>query len=324
MRTTSTGSSSRGERAAEAADAVPGTPSEVDAALRRLGVRPSRSYGQSFLVDRFAADALAALADGPAGAPVYEIGGGLGLVTRALLERGRRPLTVVERDRRLADHLARTFGAEVRVVRADATTFDFPPEATVVGSLPFATGTTIVLELLRRRVRRIAVMLQREVAERFAANPGGRTYGRPSILARLYGEPELWREVPSTSFYPRPKVDGRLLAHTARAGALPVRSVPTLEDAVRRLFASRRKQLGNLLPGLASPERPAARLAAAAGWPVGWEHARPEQLEPAAYFRLADVLSEEDAARSGRRATAGAGGPNDPPATARRAARDAA
>ncbi len=291
MATTSTASSSRGDPGPGAV-AVPGRPAEVEEALRRLGIRPSRTLGQSFLIDRFTADALAALADGPTGTPVYEIGGGLGLVTRALLERGRTPLTVVERDRRLVTHLVRTFGAAAEVRCADARTFPFPEGATVVGSLPFSSGTAIVLELLRRRVRRFAVLLQEEVAERFAAGPGSRAYGRPSIVARLYGEPELWREVPAEAFFPRPQVNARLFAHTARAGPLPVRSVAALENAVRRLFSSRRKQLGNLLPALAPAGVSAADLAGEAAWPPGWERLRPEQLPAEAFFRLANVLTE--------------------------------
>ena len=288
MSTTSTGSSSPASPR-RAGPEVPDGPRSVDEALRRLGVRPSRGLGQSFLIDRFAADALAALVGPGRDGPVVEVGGGLGIVTRALLDRGVRPLTVVERDRRLAEHLRRTFGDAVDVRCEDARRFDFPAGASVVGSLPFAAGTPIVLELLRRRVPRLAVLLQKEVAERFAALPGSRTYGRPSILARLYGEPELWREVGPEAFYPRPRVVGRLLSHTARPGPLPVPSVERLETVVRRLFASRRKQLGNLLPAVAGGRPEAAELALLAGWPEGWERLRPEQLPPEAYFRLAGV-----------------------------------
>jgi 16S rRNA (adenine1518-N6/adenine1519-N6)-dimethyltransferase len=284
--TTSTGSSSRA-RAPRPAARVPERPTDVAEALRRLGVRPARELGQSFLVDRFVADALAALAEPASGRPVVEVGGGLGIVTQALVDRGVRPLTVVERDRRFARHLEATFGPSITVQCADARRFDFPPGATVVGSLPYASGTAIVLALLARRVPRIAVLLQKEVAERFAAPPGGRSYGRPSILARLYGDPELLREVPPEAFYPVPRVASRLWAHTARTGPLPVPSVDALEDVVRRLFGSRRKQLGNLLPALAGGREEAERLAGGAGWPADWRRRRPEELPPEAFFRLA-------------------------------------
>ena len=294
MSTTSTASSSPPSRRAPG-PAVPDRPSAVEETLRRLGVRPSRGLGQSFLVDRYVADALAALAEPGSGRPVVEVGGGLGVVTRALLDRGVTDLTVVERDRRLADHLSQTFRGSLSVRCADALTFDFPPDATVVGSLPYSSATPIVLELLRRRVPRIAALLQKEVAERFAAGPGGRAYGRPSILARLYGEPELLREVGPLAFWPVPRVASRLWAHTARGGPLPVPSVERLEATVRRLFASRRKQLGNLLPQFASDRAGAEELARRARWPDGWARLRPEQLPPEAFFRLVAVA--EDRAR---------------------------
>lgn len=269
---------------------VPDRPTAVDEALRRLGVRPSRKLGQSFLVDRFVADALASLSEPGRGTPVVEVGGGLGIVTRALLERGVPHLTVVERDRRLAGYLTTTFGSAVDVRCEDARSFDFPRDATVVGSLPYSSATPIILELLRRRTGRLAVLLQKEVAERFSAEPGGRAYGRPSILARLYGEPELWRTVEPEAFYPVPRVASRLWAHTARGGPLPVRSVDRLESVVRRLFAARRKQLGNLLPSLAADRAEADLLAREADWPADWARRRPEELAPEAFFRLAQAL----------------------------------
>jgi len=293
--TTNTGSLSPAS-AATGPVGVPDRPAEVVETLRRLGVRPARGLGQSFLVDRFVADALASLAEPGSPGAFFEVGGGLGIVTRALVDRGVRGLTVVERDRRLADHLARTFGGSVEVRCQDARSFPFPAGSTVVGSLPFSSGTPIVLGLLRARVRRVAVLLQTEVAERFAAAPPGRAYGRPSILASLYGDGELFREVPPEAFFPRPKVSARLFAHTARTGPLPVRSVARLESVVRSLFASRRKQLGNLLPRLAAGGLGADTLAREAAWPDGWRQMRPEQLPPEAFFRLATVLE-------GRRAT---------------------
>ncbi len=287
MSTTSTASSSR-DRRPPAGPTVPERPAAVDETLRRLGVRPRRSLGQSFLVDRFVADALAALAEPGSGRPVVEIGGGLGIVTRALLDRGVADLTVLERDPRLARHLRSTFGEAVDVVEQDAREYRVPDGATVVGSLPYSAATAIVLGLLPRRLPRIAVLLQKEVADRLAAGPGGRAYGRPSILARLYGEPELLREVGPEAFYPRPEVTSRLWAHTAGPGPLPVTSVPRLEELVRRLFSSRRKQLGNLLPALVGGSSAAERLAAEADWPKGWSRLRPEQLAPEAFFRASD------------------------------------
>jgi 16S rRNA (adenine1518-N6/adenine1519-N6)-dimethyltransferase len=287
-RTSTASSSRRSPRDADGFD-VPERPEEIRAALRRIGVRPSRSHGQSFLVDPFVADAEAALALTDPPTPVVEIGGGLGMLTAALLRRGIEPLTVVERDPRLAAHLRATFSDRISVEERDALERPYDPTVGVVGNLPYSTATPLLLRLFAERVPRITFMIQREVAERLAAGPGSRAYGRLSIVARLYGDVELFRTVPPTSFEPEPEVESRLAVHIARPGPLPVPSVPEFEVAVRELFRSRRKQLGNLLPRLAGSDATAERLAERAEWPTDWARRRPEELAPEAYFRLACV-----------------------------------
>ncbi len=292
MSRTSTGSSSPRSRDRPGASApVPRRPAEVREALAALGVVPSKRLGQSFLVDPFVADAEAALAVEPPGTPVIEIGGGLGLLTEALLRRGIENLTVVERDRRLARHLRATFGRRVTVREEDALDLDLPAGTHVVGNLPFSSATPILLRLFARRVPRIVALVQKEVAARIGAGPGSRAYGRLSIAARLYGEVELYREVPAGSFYPVPAVSGQILVHTARRGPLPVPSVDRFEAIVRALFSSRRKQLGNLLPAVAGSEAGAETAARGAQWPGDWARRRPEELPPEAFFRLASELT---------------------------------
>lgn len=266
---------------------VPERPEEVRATLEALGVRPSRALGQSFLVDPFIADAEAALVEVPPGRPVVEIGGGLGILTAALIRRGVAPLTVVERDARLASHLRRVFGARVRVLEGDALRLPLPPTDAVVGNLPYAVATPILLAQLARRVPRVVFLVQEEVARRLAAAPGSKQFGRLSLIAQLYGEVELYRSVPPGSFYPVPEVTSRIGVHRARSGELPVPSIPEFERLTHALFSSRRKQLGNLLPRLTPSQEAADGLAAAANWPEGWRRLRPENLAPEAYFALA-------------------------------------
>jgi 16S rRNA (adenine1518-N6/adenine1519-N6)-dimethyltransferase len=280
--TTSTGSSSHRRP-------VPTRPEAIAESLAALGVRPDRGLGQSFLADPFVADAEAALVGTSPGEPVLEFGGGLGILTEALVRRGTRPLTVVERDPRLAAHLRRTFGGEVTVVEADARTYAVPgPFRAVAGNLPYSAATPILLRLFEARVPRVVAMVQSEVADRLHAGPGSRSFGRLSLAAALYGTVELYQPVPASSFVPAPRVASRVLLFTARPGPLPVLSVPAFERVVRTLFSSRRKQLGNLLPRLAS--NPVA-LAERAGLPPGWARQRPEQLSVEAFYRLADALA---------------------------------
>jgi len=289
---TSTGSSSRrNSLPIPAFSTVPEHPEEVLRTLERLGVAPSKRWGQSFLTDPFVADAEAALIDLPPGRPILEVGGGLGILTSAILRRGLGPLTVIERDRRLAAFLESAFGPRVQVLTADALEVDLPKVDCAVGNLPYSSATRILDRLLTARVPRIVFLVQQEVAQRMAAGPGSKEYGRLSIFAQLYGSVELYRSVGAEAFTPRPRVESRLAVHTARPDPLPVPSVPVLERAVSVLFSSRRKQLGNLLPRLSPSKEAAELLAKDAGWPADWRRRRPEELPPEAYFALATCLS---------------------------------
>ena len=294
MSTTSTGSSSpRSGAVASSPPHVPESPEEVRRALTGLGIRPSKRWGQSFLVDPFVADAEAALVDGALGRPVLENGGGLGILTAALLRRGLGPLTVLERDPRLAEFLRATFGRRVGVITADALEVELPPADCVVGNLPYSVATPILRRLFEARVPRIVFLVQREVAERIAAGPGSKQYGRLSIWARYYGSVELFRTVGPDAFSPRPEVESRLAVHVARPGPLPV-GPDTLERLLTTVFSARRKQLGNLLPRLFPSREEAERRALAAGWPRDWPRHRPEEFAPERYFDLGRRLERPD------------------------------
>ena len=302
MSRTSTASSSRRSATDDGSlPPVPERPDEVRAALDALGVRPSKEWGQSFLTDPFVADAEAALVELTPGRPVLEIGGGLGVLTAALLRRKLGPLTVIERDRRLARFLATTFGDRVRVVTGDALSVPLPPVDAVVGNLPYSVATPILLRLFSARIPRIVVLVQREVAERLAAGPGSKTYGRLSIAASLYGTVELFRTVGPEAFTPQPEVASRIVVHVARPGPLPVPSVPAFEEVLRRLFSSRRKQLANLLPRVVPDRGDVDEVAHRADWPADWARRRPEELPPKAYFALARALANPDGSRSASR-----------------------
>jgi len=277
-------------------DGVPRSGDEVRAVLRAIGVRPRRGWGQSFLIDPFVADAEAALAtDGDPGR-IVEIGGGLGVLTEALLRRATAPVTVIERDRHLAGHLRRVFGGRIRLVVGDALEVELPPADVVVGNLPFSVATPILDRLFDAGTPRIVAMVQREVADRLGAGPGSKAYGRLTLHAALFGRIETHQVVPATAFEPEPEVEGRLVTFDRRRGPPPVPSTATFERLVFALFAHRRKQLGNLLPSAVGSPAEAARVAALAGWPADWSHRRPEELPPQAYFDLATVVAHGAAA----------------------------
>jgi len=224
--------------------------------LRAHGLRPKKEWGQNFLGDPQVLDALAALARLRPGGTVVELGAGLGHLTRALLATGAR-VVAVERDRELAPILrAELPGAEV--VEADAKSFDLSAAAAggkvvVCGNLPYHLSSPILFHLLdqRRLVRRAVLLLQREVAERVAAAPGGRQYGVLSVLVQHAADAHIGLEVGRHAFTPPPEVDSSaLVLEFLDQPRAEVRDEARYRKLVKTAFAQRRKTLWNALAPL--------------------------------------------------------------------------
>ncbi len=233
--------------------------------LRALEARARKRFGQHFLDD---ADVVARIVRGARLQPgdrVVEIGPGLGVLTRALLDAGVQ-LTAVELDRDLAAHLRTAFPG-LHLVEADATKVDWAelvePGAKVVANLPYNVGTTVVMQLLRSgRFASLTVMLQREVVDRLMAAPSTRAYGALTVQAALWARPVFVAAVPPAAFYPRPKVQSAVVRldvweDAPRTGGMD----PLLVDRViRGAFAQRRKTLVNSLSSLYPKEDVARAL----------------------------------------------------------------
>ena len=265
------------------------TPATVHALLDAHGLHPKRSLGQNFLVDPNTARRVVTLADLPEGAPVLEIGPGLGSLTLALLDAGH-DVVALELDGRLADALQDVLVdagpdavARVRVERGDAVTVDLdallapaPSPRACVSNLPYNVAVPLVIRLLEEadHVERILVMVQREVGERLAAGVGDPQYGAVSVKVAYFAEAHVVGLVPPTVFVPRPKVDSALVRLHRRAE--PPVSVPSADGLfalVRAGFAQRRKMLRRSLAPLLG-DAAAAVLAAAGVAPT----ARAEEL----------------------------------------------
>jgi 16S rRNA (adenine1518-N6/adenine1519-N6)-dimethyltransferase len=233
--------------------AVTSRPSEL---LRRHGLRPKKEWGQNFLGDPRVLDALAALAELRPGETVVELGAGLGHLTRALAATGAR-VVAVERDRELVPILKAEL-ANVEIAEADAKSFDFAAAArggriVVCGNLPYHLSSPILFHLLDQRsaVRRAVLLLQREVAERVAAPPGGRDYGLLSVLIQHVADARIGLEVGRHAFTPPPEVESSALVLDflphARA---EIRDERRFRSLVKAAFAQRRKTLWNALKSM--------------------------------------------------------------------------
>ncbi len=214
-----------------------------------------RALGQHFLRDGGIARAIVDLVAPTAADLAVEIGPGQGALTGELARRAGRVLAL-EVDRTLVERVRAAFPA-VEVLAADARAWDWTSlarpaggRALVVGNLPYSVGTTILTALTRapRAIDAMALMLQREVAERVAAAPGSKVYGSLSVHVQLHWRVELALRVPPGAFRPPPKVESAVL----RLVPLPIPRVDLpdeqrFEAVVRAAFARRRKTLANAL-----------------------------------------------------------------------------
>jgi len=267
-------------------------------AIRELlddhGLAPRRDLGQNFVADPNTVRRIAELARVGPGDHVVEIGAGLGSLTLALAETGAT-ITAVEVDRGVVPVLSAIVeesGVDnVSVVEADAMAADWTtlidPSVeggwTLVANLPYNVGTPLVCDVLDDvpHVTRILVMVQREVAERFAADPGSRAYGAISVKAAYWGRARIVGHVPAAVFFPKPNVESALVEITR--GNPPDADPTALFELVKKAFGQRRKMLRKSLSGIVTPEQfDAAEVAPTA---------RPEELGVDAWVRLTNVIA---------------------------------
>lgn len=269
---------------------------QVQAWFDQTGGHPSRSLGQNFVVDPNTVRKIVRLADVGPETKVVEIGAGLGSLTLALAETGASVLAV-EIDRHVIDGLRENTCAHtnVTVVHADAMTLDWdvvlPPgdgPYTLVANLPYNIATPLIADLLDF-VPQIAVMLvmvQKEVAERFAATPRSRAYGAVTVKVAYWATARMVGVVPPTVFLPRPNVDSGLVRIDRHPdGPIVAEQVVRAQSIfalVKAGFAQRRKMLrGNLAGIVVESDFVGASIAPTA---------RAEELDVHAWVRLATAV----------------------------------
>lgn len=265
--------------------------------LRAFGVRPNRELGQNFLIDDNILRVIGDAAELDPSDVVLEVGGGLGVLSEFLAPRVAH-LHVIEVDRSLEAPLREALDPHDNAtlhledaVRTDLATLE-PPPGKVVANLPYGVAATVLLKSIGELpgAGLWVAMVQREVADRLAASPGGKSYGATSVLAQLACEVRFLRKVPRTVFHPEPNVDSALVV-LRRRGPAPAPEVVALVHAG---FAHRRKALAGslaLAPGAPPDVRDAARAALERiGHPPD---ARAERIAPEEWVRLADAIGRD-------------------------------
>lgn len=245
-----------------------GTPKRTKEIIAKYGFSFKKSLGQNFLIDGNVLNNIVAAAGLDETKGALEIGPGIGALTGRLAETAGR-VTAIEIDQRLIPILSDIFAEEehVTVIHGDVlkldlaelfrTQFDGMSGVSVVANLPYYVTTPILMKLLEERLplEHIVVMIQKEVAHRMAAKPGGKEYGSLSVAVQYYCVPELVCTVPHTVFIPQPNVDSVVIKLTVRdKPAVDVPDEAFFFRVVQASFAQRRKTLANNLTAFVGKE----------------------------------------------------------------------
>ena len=286
-------------------------PAEIRRTLKDAGLRARHSLSQNFLADPEVLERILGEAAPAPGRAILEVGPGLGFLTGGLLEAGAA-VTAVELDRGLAAFLRDRFAAELdggslRLIDGDALDLELttvvPPPYDVVANLPYHITSPILHRLLGHTPRpdRMVLMVQREVAERIAAPPGGMSY--LSVFVQYHARVRIAFEVAPTAFEPAPAVKSAVIVVEPYPADDRLPSAAA-EDALWRLvqasFRERRKMIHNVL-SRQLPVEPAQVSAALAAAGIDPDR-RPQTVAVGEWLALLEAFGEIGPDRRGRRA----------------------
>ena len=273
-------------------------PAQVRSLAARIGLRPTKSRGQNFLIDPNTVRRIVRTADLAVDDVVLEVGPGLGSLTLGLLGQvagvvaveidpllsGQLPGTVLDQAPALSGRLVVVTADALHVGAGD---LPGPAPTALVANLPYNVSVPVILHLLEAvpSLRRVLVMVQAEVADRLAAGPGTRVYGVPSVKARWYADVRLAGSVGRNVFWPAPNVDSGLVAMTRRPPPQTSAVRADVFAVVDAAFAQRRKTMRAALAGWAGSAAAAETALRAAGIDPS---VRGEALDVAAFAKIAE------------------------------------
>ena len=272
-------------------------PAEIRDLAAELDVTPTKKLGQNFLHDPNTVRRIVAAAELDPDDHVVEVGPGLGSLTLGLIDTAAS-VTALEIDPRLAGRLSTTvetfapqYAERLSVINTDAlkvarADFDVAPTA-LVANLPYNVSVPVLLHLLAElpSIRRVLVMVQKEVADRLAAQPGSKIYGVPSVKAAFYGDVSRAGTIGKHVFWPAPNIESGLVRIDVAADA-PREIRDSIFPLVDAAFAQRRKTLRSTLAGIYGSAAAAEDALRAAGIDPGL---RGEKLTVADFIRLGEA-----------------------------------
>jgi len=217
--------------------------------VHAIGVRPSRRFGQNFVVDPALIERMVEEANVRAEDNVLEIGGGTGSLTESLTKSRPRTLMVMEKDRRLAAYLRTRFSGQswVKVMEGDYLKADLPAYEKCISNPPFGISSKVMLKLIDEAPSLVVITFERGYAQRLTSIAGEREYGRLSIMLQLNYEVQETAVFPNTSFFPPPSTEISLLRMTLRADRIDKNEALALQRVTNELFRYRRKRVSKAL-----------------------------------------------------------------------------
>ena len=225
---------------------------EIKKYLAKAGVQANKKFSQNFL---FNDDVLCRIIDlVPLNKGFYvEIGGGLGSLTEKAVQKGLAPFTVADLDENMLAVLRNRFSDAADIIFQDGAKIDFSQyyqgtKGYVFGNLPYQVSSLIMMNTCfeSKYLGGAVFLLQKEVAQKFAAAPHTRDFGPIAALIRLIGHADYVFKVPPEDFYPAPKVESAVLKVTFNDHNFTKEELSSFADTVRILFSNRRKTLQNV------------------------------------------------------------------------------
>jgi 16S rRNA (adenine1518-N6/adenine1519-N6)-dimethyltransferase len=215
-------------------------------------IKPKKSLGQNFLIDKNIIDRITNIVP-IKDKSILEIGPGTGSLTKSILEKNPKKITVIEKDKYLAELLNKKLNTEINIINNDILEIDENyidnDKLTVFGNLPYNISTEILCKWILNIKEDnfwfecLILMFQKEVADRIIAQYNTKNYGRLSILSNWKLKIKKICDVKSSSFYPKPKIDSSVLLFLPKLDFFPLSDPKSLEKLTRTFFMHRRKML---------------------------------------------------------------------------------
>jgi 16S rRNA (adenine1518-N6/adenine1519-N6)-dimethyltransferase len=220
---------------------------ETQEILKRYKLKPRDKLGQNFIIDEGIIERLVTRAEISSADVVFEIGAGIGTLTKHLIEKAKK-VYVVEKDPSMAKILRDRFKdyENLEIVIDDVLDIKLPSFDKTVSNIPYIISSPITFKLLRHGFKKAIITYQKEFAERMIAKPGTRDYSRLSIATYYYANARILEILPPEAFYPRPKVYSAIIELVPKKAPFEV-DEEFFFDVLRGLFIHRKKTVKKAL-----------------------------------------------------------------------------